>query len=124
MTSPPPTSAAGGLTQRPRPNSPKSGRPEGKTVGRRELSRHARFAEISPEVGVLDEQAMSRALAQDPAAFELLAAMTNATDERLRAAAIRLGSVIVLELARAGRVSMSGISRLRPVRGAADGDLD
>jgi Mg-chelatase subunit ChlD len=30
----------------------------------------------------------------------------------------------VLERARAGRVSMSGISRLRPVRGAADGDLD
>jgi hypothetical protein len=54
----------------------------------------------------------------------LLAAMTNATDERLRAAAIRLGSAIVLERARAGRVSMNGISRLRPVRGAADGDLD
>jgi Mg-chelatase subunit ChlD len=124
MTSPPAASAAGGRPQRPRPNSPKSGQPEGKTVGRRELSRHARFAEISPEVGVLDEQAMSRALAQDPAAFELLAAMTNATDERLRAAALRLGSAIVLERARAGRVSMSGISRLRPVRGAAGGDLD
>lgn len=52
---------------------------------------------------MLDEQAMSRALAQDPAAFELLAAMTNATDERLRAAALRLGSAIVLERARAGR---------------------
>jgi hypothetical protein len=103
MTSPPAASAAGGRPQRPRPNSPKSGQPEGKTVGRRELSRHARFAEISPEVGVLDEQAMSRALAQDPAAFELLAAMTNATDERLRAAALRLGSAIVLERARAGR---------------------
>ncbi len=56
--------------------------------------------------------------------FELLAAMTNATDERLRAAAIRLGSRIVLERARAGRATMRGISRLRPVRGAADGDLD
>jgi len=121
MTSPPAASAAGGRPQRP---SPKSGRPQGKTVGRHELSRHARFAEISPEVGVLDEQAMSRALAQDPAVFELLAAMTNATDERLRAAAIRLGSALVLERAQAGRVSMRGISRLRPVRGAADGDLD
>jgi Mg-chelatase subunit ChlD len=121
MTSPPSASAGGGQPQRP---PPKSGRPEGKTVGRHELSRHARFAEISPEVGVLDERAMSRALAEDPAVFELLAAMTNATDERLRAAAIRLGSSIVLERARAGRVSMSGISRLRPVRGAVDGDLD
>ena len=93
-------------------------------MGRHELSRHPRFAEISPEVGVLDQQAMSQALAEDPAVFELLAAMTNATDERLRAAAIRLGSSIVLERARTGRVSMRGISRLRPVRGATDGDLD
>jgi Mg-chelatase subunit ChlD len=122
MTSPPAASAAGGQQgQRPRP---KSGRPDGKTTGRHELSRHARFAEISPEVGVLDEQALNQALAEDPAVFELLAAMTNATDESLRAAAIRLGSSIVLERARAGRVSMRGISRLRPVRGAADGDLD
>ncbi len=93
-------------------------------MGRHELSRHARFAEISPEVGVLDERAMSQALAADPAVFELLAAMTNATDEQLRAAAIRLGASIVLERARSGRVSMRGISRLRPVRGATDGDLD
>jgi Mg-chelatase subunit ChlD len=93
-------------------------------VGRHELSRHARFAEISPEVGVLDEQAMSQALAEDPAVFGLLAAMTNATDEHLRAAAIRLGATIVLERARAGRATMHGISRMRLVRGAADGDLD
>ncbi len=121
MTSPPPAPGAGGRHQRPRP---KSGRSEGKTVGRRELARHARFAEISPEVGVLDERAMSRALADDPAAFELLAAMTIATDENLRAAAIRLSASIVLERARAGRTWTRGISRLRPVRGATDGDLD
>ena len=75
-------------------------------------------------MGVLDERAMSQALADDPAAFELLAAMTTATDENLRAAAIRLSASIVLERARAGRPSMRGISRLRPVRGATDGDLD
>ena len=121
MTSPPAASVADGQRERP---PPKSGRPEGKTVGRHELSRHARFAELSPEVGVLDEQAVNQALAEDPAVFELLAAMTNATDESLRAAAIRLSSSIVLERARAGRPSMRGISRLRPVRGAADGDLD
>ena len=121
MTSPPAVPGAGGRQQRPKP---KSGRPDGGTTGRRELARHARFAEVSPEVGVLDEQAMSRALAADPAAFELLAAMTGATDESLRAAAIRLSANIVLERARAGRPSMRGISRLRPVRGAPDGDLD
>jgi Mg-chelatase subunit ChlD len=121
MTSPPAAPQAGGRQQRPKP---KSGRPDGGTTGRRELSRHARFAEVSPEVGVLDEQAMSQALADDPTAFELLAAMTRATDENLRAAAIRLSASIVLERARSGRVSMHGISRLRPVRGATDGDLD
>ena len=89
MTGPPAAPAAGGQRQRPQA---KSGRPEGKTTGRHELARHARFAEISPEVGVLDEQALHRALADDPTAFELLAAMTTATDERLRAAAIRLCS--------------------------------
>ena len=122
MTSPPGAPGPGGRQQqRPRP---KSGRPDGGTTGRRELARHARFAEISPEVGVLDEQAMSQALADDPTAFELLAVMTTATDEKLRAAAIRLSASIVLERARAGRVSMRGISRLRAVRGAAEGDLD
>src|SRR5271165_4228968 len=110
MTSPSATSMAGG--QRPRPR-PKSGRPEGKTVGRHELARHARFAELSPEVGVLDEQALNQALAEDPAVFELLAAMTNATDERLRAAAIRLSSSIVLERARAGRTSFRGTKAIR-----------
>ncbi len=124
MTSPPAAPGSGGQQRRPRPANPKSGRPDGRTTGRRELSRHARFAEISPEVGVLDERAMSRALADDPTAFELLVAMTTATDENLRAAAIRLSASIVLERARAGRPSMRGISRLRPVRGAADGDLD
>lgn len=119
MTGPPPASGDGG-PRRP----PKSGRPEGKTVGRHELARHPRFAELSPEVGVLDENALSRALAGDPTAFELLAAMTTATDERLRAAAIRLSAQIVLERARAGRPSARGISRLRSVRGAPDGDLD
>jgi Mg-chelatase subunit ChlD len=121
MTGPPAAPMAGGPGRRPRP---KSGRPEGGTVGRHQLSRHARFAEISPEVGVLDERALRQALADDPTVFELLGVMTSATDERLRAAAIRLGASIVLERARSGRVTVRGISRLRPARGAADGDLD
>src|SRR5579859_1704992 len=125
MTSPPAAPGAGGRTQqRPQRPQSKTGRPDGGTTGRRDLARHARFAEVSPEVGVLDERAMSQALADDPSAFELLAAMTRATDEELRAAAIRLSARIVLERARAGRPVTGGISRLRTVRGAADGDLD
>jgi Mg-chelatase subunit ChlD len=121
MTGPPSGAPAGGQYQRP---PPKSGRREAGTTGRRDLGRHARFAEISPEVGVLDARAMDRALAEDPTAFELLAAMTTATDEQLRTAAIRLSAALVLERARAGCPSARGVSRLRPARGALDGDLD
>jgi Mg-chelatase subunit ChlD len=121
MTRPSAAPGAGGPRQR---QQSKSGPRDSKTTGRHELSRHARFAEISPAVGVLDEQALHRALADDPTAFELLAAMTTATDENLRAAAIRLCAALVLERARAGRASARGISRLRAVRGAPDGDLD
>ena len=123
MTSPPAAPGAGGRP--PRPKS-KTGRPDGGTTGRRELARHARFAEISPEVGVLDERAMSQALADDPAAFELLAAMTTATDENLRAAAIRLSASIVLERARAGRPLRArcpgGTGGARRARGPDDGE--
>ena|SRR5579859_1652345 len=128
MTSPPagPSPAGGqqdGGAPRPRARRDK-GNADQRTTGRRELARHARFAEVSPEVGVLDERAMRRALADDPATFELLAAMTTATDERLRAAALRLAAAVVLDRARATRPTVRGISRLRPVRGAVDGDLD
>src|SRR3984957_12540722 len=120
MTGPPTAAAAGGADRPP----PQAGRPEDKTVGRHELARHASFAELSPAVGVLDEEAVQQALAADPGTFELLALMTTATDERLRAAAIRLSAQIVLDRARSGRPSARGISRLRPARGALDGDLD
>jgi Mg-chelatase subunit ChlD len=126
MTGPPAPDAAGGQPEpgaaprRPRP----SGRPEGHTIGRHELARHARFTELSPETGVLDEQAARRVLAADPEAFELLAAMTKATDERLRAAAIRLASAIVLDRARSGRLATRGTARMRPARGIDSGDLD
>jgi len=64
MTSPPAAPVAGG--QRPQAKGSRSGPRDSKTTGRHELSRHARFAEISPAVGVLDEQALHRALADDP----------------------------------------------------------
>lgn len=67
---------------------------------------------------------MRQALTEDPAAFGMLAAMTTATDERLRNAAIRLAAAIVLDWAGAARPTARGLSRLRPVRGAIEGDLD
>ena len=76
MTSPPADPSAGGPHQQSQRPPPKSGQRENATTGRRELaSRHARFAEVSPEVGVLDERAARQALGEDPAAFELLAVL-------------------------------------------------
>ena len=61
---------------------PKADAARNRTVGRSTLSRHARFAELSPEVGVLDEQALDRALAADPdATLALVADLVHATDE-------------------------------------------
>jgi Mg-chelatase subunit ChlD len=83
------------------------------------------FAEVSPEVGVLDEDAFDAALADDPdAALALLAELATATDERLRAAARRLAARLVLDLARRGRPSGRGIGRLRSAPAEAGGDLD
>ena len=51
----------------------------------------AGFDEVSPEVGTLDPDAFDELLEGDPdAALGLLAAMTGATDEGLRALARRL----------------------------------
>ena len=61
--SPPPPQPAGRPQQR---SNPKPDAARNRTVGRSTLARHARFAEVSPEVGVLDEQALDRALAADP----------------------------------------------------------
>jgi Mg-chelatase subunit ChlD len=58
------------------------------------------------------------------AALELLADLTVATDERLRAAARRLASKILLERARVGRSRAHGTSRLREIPADRGGDLD
>ena len=52
-----------------------------RTTGRRQLAGVAGFAEVSPEVGVLDESALDSLLADDPdAALSLLAELVGATD--------------------------------------------
>lgn len=95
-------------------------------MSRRELARHERFDEVSPEVGQLDETVLTEALASDPdEALGLLADLTAATDERLRALARRIAARIVVELARTGPVRRRGIGTMRSVPYRPDGgDLD
>ena len=87
--------------------------------------RHPQFDDVSPEVGRLDERALEAALRENSsAALEMLADMTVATDERLRALSRRLARTIVLDRARTGRVRLRGTSRLRRVAADRGGDLD
>jgi Mg-chelatase subunit ChlD len=96
------------------------------TIARQQLGRHQRFSDVSPEVGVLDENAFERALSEDAdAAMALLADLTAATDRDLAALARRLAGRLVLDIARGGRASGRGVGRLvsRPAD-RAEGDLD
>ncbi len=94
-------------------------------MGRSTLSRHARFAEVSPEVGVLDEQALDRALSADPdGTLALVADLVHATDESLRAQARRLAARLVLDRSRTGRPVRTGTARPRLVPASRGGDLD
>jgi magnesium chelatase subunit D len=96
-----------------------------RSIGRVELSlRHPSFGEISPQVGVLDEDALARLLDADPeAAAALLADLATATDRELRAAARRLAGRIFIRLGRAGGARARGARRLAASRGG-EGDLD
>lgn len=68
---------------------------------------------------------MSRRLDADPdATLALVADMTTATDEALRAAVRRLAARLVLERTRRGRVVHRGTGRPRAVPASAGGDLD
>ncbi len=93
---------------------------------RRELERHDDFEDVSPDVGQLDEAAFEELLRDDAdEALSMLADMTGATDERLRALARRLAARVVLELARTGPPRARGVGRMRRRSAAlAVGDLD
>jgi magnesium chelatase subunit D len=95
-----------------------------RSVSRAELAaRHSSFAEVSPELGRLDEKAFAELLAADPdAAVTLLPELARATDRELRAAARRLATRVFVRLARTGRQPARGARRLGP--GRAEGDLD
>lgn len=83
------------------------------------------FAEISPEVGVLDEAAVQKALSDNPdEALALLANLVHATDERLRNAARLLAGRLLIDRARVGKPHVRGIGRLRLIPADRGGDLD
>jgi magnesium chelatase subunit D len=101
--------------------------PARRTVSRQELaSRHAGFAEVSPEAGALDPDALASMLAEDPdAAAALLADLSQATDAALREVARKLAARIFIQMGAAGRRSARGPKRIRSVlRGDGDIDLD
>lgn len=81
---------------------------------------------MSPEVGELDEAAFDEAMANDPdAALALLADLTGATDEKLRALAKQLAGRILVDLAKQGPAIRRGMGRLQRQRYQPDGgDLD
>ncbi|HEU5420613.1 MAG TPA: AAA family ATPase [Streptosporangiaceae bacterium] len=107
-------------------------RDRGRGPARRSLSRadlaaaHAGFGTVSPQAGQLDEQALTRLLADDPdAAATLLADLALATDRELRAAARRLAGRVFVRLGAAGWAPARGTRRLGPSpRGDGDLDLD
>jgi Mg-chelatase subunit ChlD len=97
-----------------------------RTTSRRELAGNELFDELSPEVGVLDEEAVEEALAERPdEALALLAELTGATDERLRELARRLAGRTVIALAHAGASRRRGTGRMRTFpMDETGGDLD
>lgn len=81
---------------------------------------------MSPEVGVLDPEALAEALDASPdETLAMLADLTGATDERLRALARQMAGRIMVDLGRVGPERRRGVGRLRrvPLR-EADGDVD
>ena len=95
------------------------------STSRRQLEQHESFQEISPEVGVLDEEAFSDALRDDPDdALTMLAELTGATDERLRELARAMAGRVVVDVVRTGAPRRTGIGRLHHRRADRGGELD
>ena len=98
-----------------------------RTLSRHNLERLDGFAQLSPEVGALDEEAFEALMAEDPdAALALLAGAAQATDPLLRELARRLASRVMVDVARQGRSRSGGIGTMRtvPYQPDAAGDLD
>lgn len=93
---------------------------------RRQLERHDRFGEVSPDVGELDESAFDDLMRDDAdEALGMLADMSRATDPALRELARRLAGRLLVDVARQGRPRDRGVGRMATVRFHPDaGDLD
>jgi len=95
------------------------------STSRRQMEQHESFQEISPEVGVLDEEAFADALRDDPdETLTLLAELVGATDEKLRELARSLAGRVVVDVVRTGAPKRKGIGRLRHRRADHGGELD
>ena len=74
---------------------------------------------------MLDQEALSRALADDPdGTLAMVADLVHATDERLRARARRLAAQLMIDRSRSGRVVRTGVGRPRRVPAERGGDID
>lgn len=83
------------------------------------------FAEVSPQLGTIDEDALLSLQRSDPdAALGLLAEMAGATDVQLRRLALRLAGRVVLRLAGGGTTTRRGIGHLHTQRLAPGMDID
>ncbi|WP_232806950.1 vWA domain-containing protein [Geodermatophilus chilensis] len=95
-------------------------------AGRDELSRaHPDFAQVSPQAGQLDEQAVADLAARDPeAAARLLTAMGRAFDPALRAAARALATRLPVGAPRTGVPDRPGTRRVVTRRDDTGSDVD
>lgn len=96
-----------------------------RTASRRELSRYEHFEDVSPEVGILDEDAFDTAFEEDPdETLSMLAELVGATDRDLAELARKLAGRIMISLARVGP-SRRGIGRLTSApMDSAEGEID
>jgi Mg-chelatase subunit ChlD len=95
-------------------------------VSRRELAGDELFERVSPDVGELDERAVDEALAESTdEILSLLATLSGAVDEALRAKVRDLACRVVVDMARSGPAVRGRAGRLRSVPlDDAGGDLD
>jgi MoxR-like ATPase len=96
------------------------------TLSRERLAAtHQAFASVSPQVGKVDDDALTDEMRRDAdAAVALLADMAVATDPDLRADARRLAGRLLPPLGRIGKPQRRGTRRLVARAGATDGDID
>jgi len=97
-----------------------------RTTSRRQFARDPRFEQISPEVGELDESAVSDGMRDSPdETLALLADLVGATDARLRDLAKRIAGSIFVDVARGGQARTPGVGKVHTLPYRPDGgDLD